>query len=255
MRYPAVLFDLFRTVVLYREGTVTNKVHQPHWREAMLDLTPRFRAAAPGIDVESFLNCLVVATDQIAAERGTEMREVPIEMRYERALLNMGTYQNDTTTAARGLAEVQLEAQMDGTVVPASHHSVLAALARDRRLALVSNFDDAASVRSMLDRHQLTPYFSTILISVEHGRRKPHPAIFNAALDALDATAHDALHVGDSLGPDVKGAQAAGIDVAWVNPSKKRAPTDTAPPTYEIASIADLARTLGVSVTRSERQT
>ncbi len=238
MRYPVVLFDLFRTVVLYREGTATNQVHQADWRAAMLRLAPRFLAAAPGLEVEAFLDALVTATDQIASERGSEMREIAIEARYARALASLGI--SDDGTAAR-LAAVQVDAQMEGTTVPAGHHSLLASLARNRKLALVSNFDHAGSLHSMLARHQLERYFSTVVISIEQGRRKPHPEIFRAALDALGASADEALHVGDSFGPDVKGAQAAGIDVAWINPSHKPVPQGAEPPTYEIATLTDIA--------------
>jgi putative hydrolase of the HAD superfamily len=47
--------------------------------------------------------------------------------------------------------------------------------------------------------------------SKSHGRIKPHPAIFEAALDALGTTARDTAMVGDSYEDDIEGARALGM--------------------------------------------
>ena len=80
--------------------------------------------------------------------------------------------------------------------------------------------------------------FHTTLISDDFGRRKPHPAIFHAALDRLAGRADEALYVGDTAADDIAGAQAAGIDVAWLN-RRDEAPPDP-PPTYTLRQLTDL---------------
>lgn len=52
-------------------------------------------------------------------------------------------------------------------------------------------------------------------ISADLGIRKPHPAIFQHALDALCVTAEQAVMVGDSLRSDIVGAQRLGIFSIW----------------------------------------
>ena len=47
--------------------------------------------------------------------------------------------------------------------------------------------------------------------SKSHGRIKPHPAIFEAALDALGVTAGETAMVGDSFEDDIEGARALGM--------------------------------------------
>jgi putative hydrolase of the HAD superfamily len=47
--------------------------------------------------------------------------------------------------------------------------------------------------------------------SRSHGRTKPHPSIFVAALRAVDASPAEAAMVGDSLEDDIEGARALGI--------------------------------------------
>jgi putative hydrolase of the HAD superfamily len=53
--------------------------------------------------------------------------------------------------------------------------------------------------------------------SRSHGRVKPHPTIFQAALDALEVDARDAVMVGDSLEEDIEGARALGMDAILVD--------------------------------------
>jgi FMN phosphatase YigB (HAD superfamily) len=49
------------------------------------------------------------------------------------------------------------------------------------------------------------------VFSSEIGRRKPDPAIFERALEALGVTPEEALFVGDRLWEDVGGAGAVGM--------------------------------------------
>jgi putative hydrolase of the HAD superfamily len=56
-----------------------------------------------------------------------------------------------------------------------------------------------------------------IVDSRSHGRVKPHPTIFQAALDALEVDARDAVMVGDSLEEDIEGARALGMEAILVD--------------------------------------
>jgi putative hydrolase of the HAD superfamily len=94
--------------------------------------------------------------------------------------------------------------------------TVLGALARDHRLALVTN--GAPDVqREKLAGTTLARYFGAIVISCEVEVAKPDPRIFEIALDRIGASAADAVMVGDSLARDVAGARAAGIRVVWID--------------------------------------
>jgi HAD superfamily hydrolase (TIGR01549 family) len=95
----------------------------------------------------------------------------------------------------------------------ASTHALLEALrSRGLKLAVVSN---TASPQWLLEpvfeRQGLADRVDAILLSSEVGKRKPHPAIFEAALAALGVGASEAIHVGDRLEADVVGAARVGI--------------------------------------------
>jgi putative hydrolase of the HAD superfamily len=49
------------------------------------------------------------------------------------------------------------------------------------------------------------------VFSSEVGKRKPHPAIFERALDALGVAPGEAMFVGDRLYEDVRGANEVGM--------------------------------------------
>jgi len=70
----------------------------------------------------------------------------------------------------------------------------------------------------------LHKYFDlrTIAVSGDLGVRKPNPAIFLHALDALNVSPEEAAMVGDALSADIVGAQRLGIFATWKPKSEVR---------------------------------
>lgn len=62
----------------------------------------------------------------------------------------------------------------------------------------------------------LSAYFSNV-ISESCGYLKPHPHIFNHAIQIAGAGCHDCIMIGDDLFADVLGAREAGIDQVFFN--------------------------------------
>jgi FMN phosphatase YigB (HAD superfamily) len=58
-------------------------------------------------------------------------------------------------------------------------------------------------------------YFETLAISCDDGWLKPHPALFQRALDDLRIGPAEAVMVGDQLRADVMGAKALGMVAVW----------------------------------------
>jgi putative hydrolase of the HAD superfamily len=84
-----------------------------------------------------------------------------------------------------------------------------------------------------IQRTGLDSYLSGAFSAADVGASKPHGAMFNAALAAVDSRPHEAIHVGDHLVDDIEGAHDAGMHTVWVNlrdhdpASANRAPTET----------------------------
>ena len=85
------------------------------------------------------------------------------------------------------------------------------------RLGIVSNSD--GRVEEALTASGLRDLFDVVIDSGVVGVEKPDPAIFRAALDALDVRPEEALYVGDLYEIDVIGARAAGIEAVLLTPS------------------------------------
>jgi putative hydrolase of the HAD superfamily len=85
---------------------------------------------------------------------------------------------------------------------------VLAQLrAQGLKLGLVSN--TGRNLEEFVAHHGLD--VDAAVSSGAHGKTKPHPTIFQAALERLAVAPADAVMVGDSVEDDVEGAKAAGM--------------------------------------------
>jgi putative hydrolase of the HAD superfamily len=83
---------------------------------------------------------------------------------------------------------------------------------RGLKLGLVSNaFDPGWLLHRDLQQMGLDKQLDFAVFSSEVGKRKPHPAIFERALDALAVAPTDAVFVGDRLYEDVRGAGELGM--------------------------------------------
>ena len=109
--------------------------------------------------------------------------------------------------------EAEHAAWAPARVLGATTHALLDSLrARRLRLGLVSNtFDPGWLLHRDLAEMGLAARLDVALFSSEVGKRKPHPEIFERALDALGVEPEDAMFVGDRLYEDVRGAGELGM--------------------------------------------
>jgi HAD superfamily hydrolase (TIGR01549 family) len=66
-----------------------------------------------------------------------------------------------------------------------------------------------------VSEHGLDGYFDVMSISCDLGYMKPHPKIYEHAVEGLGIAPSEAVMVGDSLKADVAGAQALGMVGVW----------------------------------------
>jgi len=92
-------------------------------------------------------------------------------------------------------------------------HALLEALrGQGLKLGVISNaFDPPALLHRDLDDLGITERIDVAVFSSEIGFRKPHPALFEQALERLGVRPDQALFVGDSLSADIGGATALGM--------------------------------------------
>jgi putative hydrolase of the HAD superfamily len=146
--------------------------------------------------------------------------------------------------------EAEHEAWMPSRVLGSTTHALLEALrGRGLRLGLVSNaFDPGWLLHRDLDALGVAERIDFAVFSSEVGKRKPHPAIFQRALDALEVSPEEALFVGDRLYEDVRGAKEVGmatVQALWFRADEHpegRDPDYLAFTQMDVLNIADRLR-------------
>jgi FMN phosphatase YigB (HAD superfamily) len=236
----AILFDLFGTVIHFGPGVPGIQAATSEWRAAMRWLQETAERELPQIHFDDLLTGLMEVTQAIVRDRPPEYREVPSRERFRRALLRLGIDAGRAPALAESLSSAHMSFLASTTVLPSAHLAVLQQLASHFQLGLISNFDHGPTARRILADHGIDCFFAAIVISDDFGRRKPHPAIFEAALRELGVTVEDALFVGDSVSEDVIGGQNAGLKVVWLNAKRHALPPDVKPPEYEISDLREL---------------
>ena len=92
----------------------------------------------------------------------------------------------------------------------ADAHSTLNNLQQKYCLHVITNgFSEVQNLK--LTNSKINHYFKTITTSEEAGVKKPHPEIFEYALNKASASSQQSLMIGDNLEADILGAENYGI--------------------------------------------
>jgi putative hydrolase of the HAD superfamily len=245
-KYRVVLFDLFGTVALFQRDRLPLFAWQGKTlRSTMGALRATIERQVPAVPFERFFEVLSAVSEELGEMRAREMREFSSVYRFELALMRAGCPASaETYRLAEELSQAHMTLLASATEIPPAHVRLLARARAGYEMALVSNFDHAPTARLILDRDRAGEHFHQIMISEEHGWRKPHPKIFADTLATFDAEPQDALFVGDSPQDDLVGAKGVGMDVAWVNAQDVTLPAGIPAPDYTVRAIPELERVL-----------
>ena len=210
----AVTFDAFGTLidtgrdVLIHVARAVCQDHRPSLPpETLLETWDRYFF---GANYAEFLNLAETTEDSLAKamhDYGMDGEPAPYVEMLERMWRNAKAYPETSPVLA----------QLDG-------------LPR----AVVSNADDAF-LKTILLRNGLR--FDHVVTSEAVRVYKPHPRIFEVALERLHSAPEDVVHVGDSLTADIEGAARLGMQTVWVNRSRAARGVSDPRPDHEIADL------------------
>jgi len=121
--------------------------------------------------------------------------------------------------------------------------SLLKTLKGKAKLGIITNgFTALQEIR--LERTGLRDYFDLLVISEQIGVAKPHPAIFDYALEQAGNPARSrVLMVGDTAESDILGGMNAGLSTCWLNAHQRTLP-DGVKPTWTVTSLGELEQLL-----------
>lgn len=92
---------------------------------------------------------------------------------------------------------------------------------RGYTLGIISNLIGSREIPEWLEADGFKPYFKSVLLSSEYGKRKPDPAIYLEASRRAGVAPEKCAYVGDNLERDVIGTRAAGFGMVIISLSPK----------------------------------
>jgi putative hydrolase of the HAD superfamily len=117
---------------------------------------------------------------------------------------------------------------------------------RDRYPLAIVTDAQSAYARSELHKVGLLGYFDPIVVSGDHGFRKPDRRLFQYALDGMAVAAGNTLYVGNDMYRDIYGAQEAGLPTVMFNSDQGEKAYRDCAPDYTITDFRDLLQILGL---------
>jgi putative hydrolase of the HAD superfamily len=117
---------------------------------------------------------------------------------------------------------------------------------RDRYPLAIVTDAQSAYARSELHKVGLLGYFDPIVVSGDHGHRKPDRRLFQLALDGMAVAAGNALYVGNDMYRDIYGAREAGLTTVMFNSGQGEKSYRDCTPDYTITDFRELPQILGL---------
>ena len=158
------------------------------------------------------------------------------ELRFNRLAKTFETLKFDIAHAQiNQIAALYIEKLSTFTHVFEGAHELLQNLSKDYSLHIITNgFESVQHYK--LANSGLQPYFEFTFTAEKVGFKKPHPKIFETAIQETQARVEHSLMVGDSLEADIEGALQCGMHAVHFN-SHNESEHDKCPIVYSLNEL------------------
>ena len=223
-----ILFDFFGTLVEYSPSRVEQGYYATH---ALL--------LNEGVDISyaAFLGNWVAVSEALDQWSRRTGLEYSMEQVAQRFLSRACPYRRSPDLSTRLWVSYLAEWSTAIRTIPGVRELVQELSARFR-LGVVTNTHYAPHIHAHLREMGIAQHMAVVVTSIEHGRPKPHPSIFMAALERLDCAASATLFVGDSYTADYLGAKEVGMQALLIDPHG----TASIPAQAAIGSVLDVLK-------------
>jgi HAD superfamily hydrolase (TIGR01549 family) len=234
-----ILFDLGNTL-LYFDGNWDQALER-----AIAAMPAPLREAGLEFDEPRFQTEFCAALKAYYARRDDDLIELTTLHILRGSLAALGLPPLPDTVLQTALAAFYAVTQAHWHAEPDALPTLRLLHARGIRMGVVSNAAWDADVQAQVDQHGLRGWLDFVLTSAAFGVRKPHPLIFQRALQHWHTAPGSALMVGDMLAADVLGAQRAGLAGVWLTRRANGRQGGGVTPDRVIGSLAELPGLLG----------
>ncbi len=215
--YKNIIFDLFDTLILFKPDLLTQiKVNGKIHHSTGPDVYSVFRNYYDKYSFEEFFEFFHTSYRKFQDLKNIDHREYHNSKRFHIMFEDMNLEFN--SDIINNLVISHMDSLEKSMVFPEDHRDVLDYLKDNSyNLSIISNFDYSPTAYKLLDKHNITSYFDTIIISDTFGWRKPDKKIFDYALKRDNKDRLDTIFIGDDIERDIKGAFNAKIDSIYIN--------------------------------------
>lgn len=202
--YPpirAVVFDFVNTLVPLRE---------PEFLRILRGVYEYVHPFAPHVPFDAFVQHYVHIRDEQYARNLPSLKENDFNERMAvlwRRLTGSSPNPRHVYTMMTRYALAFEQSVLPAMYVPA----LLRQLSQRYLLAVLSNYPYTPCVHRVLNKHGLSRYLSSIVVSADVGIVKPHPNLFKITLYQLGVSPTEAIYVGDDWCADILGAARTGM--------------------------------------------
>jgi putative hydrolase of the HAD superfamily len=188
-----------------------------------------------------------VAHEKYRKVRYEQFREVTNAVWVSEALHSLGFEAPADDPRVKKALNVFFRDFIDSVELRDGAKKLLRQIQQQFKVGLISNFTHAPVIYKSLRKVGINEFFNAVVVSEENGWRKPSPQIFQDTLNQLQATAQEAIFIGDSPLEDIKGAKDTGLKTVFV-PSQfstlKDLQKSRIEPDYVTKDLIELSQTL-----------
>ena len=241
-KFDLILFDLGNTLI-YFDGN-----EEDSSREAARAMTRELISCGYDLDPDAFAVKFQAAMRSYFTKRDADCLELTTSYVLREELIAAGFLNPPAADMRRALQAMYAVSEAHWKIGDDTFATLDALRAGGYRLGIISNAADGDDFHRLLEGHRLKPYFDLALVSAEVGMRKPHPLIFQLALDFYGVPAEKAAMVGDLPAMDIAGAQRMGIAgiwiTRWLHPEVRGKSSAGITPDACVGALAELPETL-----------
>jgi HAD superfamily hydrolase (TIGR01662 family) len=205
-----VIFDLGGTLIYDKDPW------PPFFQHADSALTKALREAGLHIEPSSFFHGHRGLLDLYYNRRGNDIEEETTAVLLKQLLEEQGNLNTSDQVIATALRKMYSVTQSNWFPEEDAIPTLQNLKERGFHLGLISNAADDENTQTLIDKGGFRRHLEFILSSAAFRKRKPHPAIFQSALDHFHVKANQAVMVGDLLETDVLGANQIGMKSIWI---------------------------------------
>jgi putative hydrolase of the HAD superfamily len=205
-KYKHLFFDIDRTLWDFEANSI----------EAFRDIIVKYKLDERGVKLEEFNASYHKHNERlwVAYRKGQLKKHVLRSKRFELVLEEFGI---DDDVMAHCIGEDYITiAPTKSLLFPFVVETLEYLQQQDYQMHIITNGFDEVQFRK-LKNSGLDHFFTRVVTSDTLGVQKPHPKIFEYAVNSANARKKESIMIGDDLELDIRGARNYGIDQVFFN--------------------------------------